>query len=78
MSRALKCLFLCGAFDFSQVLTAKKMIAFLFPTLTVKTHLSAALLLSHAGLYHTHFGDFAMAARFVLMEGRASHIHTAV
>lgn len=71
-------LFLCGAFDFSQVLTAKKMIASLFPSLTVQTQPSAVLLVSHARLYHTHYGDFATAARFVLTEGRASHIHTAV
>lgn len=72
--------FSCRTFNliFSQVHTTKRMIAFLFRKLLVKIHLIAVLLLFHAGLYHKHYGWFAIAERFVLMEGTASPIHMAV
>ena len=65
-------------FDFLQVLTKKRMIVSLFPTLLAKTFLTAVLLSSHAGAYHKHYGLFMMAARFVSTEGKVKYIHTAV
>ena len=42
--------------DFFQVLTKKRMIASLFPTLLAKIFLIAVRLVTHAGVYHKHYG----------------------